>query len=336
MDNNNQLLDVLTREGVLISVSVRYWRATKKLAAEDLGLDPEKVTDRLISLGHKKLLPKESLESFALIEGRAHALVEGGTFPFLKGLARYLPNSKLPEVLEKLNGMEREFATAKGQFLDHYAETRERALAEWAEAARQLVAEPERLVATIAAAFPDPKQMDRWFEFSVQLFQIRAPEGLDVQLIQASEQEEMLRARQQAATEAATRIHQQVETFVSDCVASLRQETSTLCEEMLESMRSGKTGVHQKTLNRLVKFIDEFKQLNFVGDQQMEQELERVRQELLQRTAEEYRDDRYARAQLEQGLRDLADTARDLAQQDTRELVARFGVMGQRRFNLAA
>src|SRR5208282_6664922 len=30
----NQLLDVLTREGVLINVSVRYWRATKKLNAE--------------------------------------------------------------------------------------------------------------------------------------------------------------------------------------------------------------------------------------------------------------------------------------------------------------
>jgi len=48
----NQLLDALTREGVLITVSVRYWRATKKLTAEDLGLDPESVESRLISLGH--------------------------------------------------------------------------------------------------------------------------------------------------------------------------------------------------------------------------------------------------------------------------------------------
>lgn len=66
----NQLLEVLTREGVLINVSVRYWRATKKLNAEDLGLDPERVTERLISLGHKNLLPKEALEAFALVESR--------------------------------------------------------------------------------------------------------------------------------------------------------------------------------------------------------------------------------------------------------------------------
>ena len=71
---------------------------------------------------------------------------------------------------------------------------------------------------------------------------------------------------------------------------------------MLESMRTGKTGVHQKTLNRLVRFIDEFKQLNFVGDQQMEAQLERVRQEFLPRSAEDYRDDEAARARLQQGL----------------------------------
>jgi nucleoside-diphosphate-sugar epimerase len=41
-------------------------------------------------------------------------------------------------------------------------------------------------------------------------------------------------------------------------VASLRQQTAQLCEEMLESMRTGKTGVHQKTLNRLTRFIEEF------------------------------------------------------------------------------
>ena len=46
MNNEKQLLDALTREGVLINVSVRYWRATRKLKAEDLGLDPENITER--------------------------------------------------------------------------------------------------------------------------------------------------------------------------------------------------------------------------------------------------------------------------------------------------
>ncbi len=52
----NNLLSLLTRGGVLLAVSVRYWRGCKKLRAEDLGLDSADVPDRLISLGHKRLL----------------------------------------------------------------------------------------------------------------------------------------------------------------------------------------------------------------------------------------------------------------------------------------
>lgn len=64
--NNNHLLDVLTRQGVLISVNIRYWRAQKKLTAQDIGIDPD--VTRLIILGHKRLLPRESLAPFTVIE----------------------------------------------------------------------------------------------------------------------------------------------------------------------------------------------------------------------------------------------------------------------------
>ena len=338
MDNNsnNHLLDALTREGVLISVSVRYWRATRKLNPEDLGLDPDNVTERLISLGHKKLLPRTALERFALVESRAHSLVEASTFPFLNGLGHFLPNPKLEEVTRKLRELATEFDQAQQAFLNQYADLRQRASADWYEAARRLVSDPERLVATIEASFPNVGQMQQAFGFEVHLFQLRAPESLDLALVSQGEQEEVIAARQKAATEAADQIQRGVENFVADCVASLRQQTAQLCEEMLDSMRTGKTGVHQKTLNRLVHFIDEFKQLNFVGDGQMEAQLEQVRQEFLRRSAEDYRDDSEARERLQQGLAALAQTARDLAQQDSREMVERFGQLGHRRLNLAA
>src|SRR3954465_15124703 len=109
MENNNDLLAVLTREGVLIKVSVRYWRGTKKLKPEDLGLKEADVSDRLISLGHKRLLPKDALSGLALVEGRAHALLESNTFPFLNCLGHFLPNLRLEEVTGKLKELEREF-----------------------------------------------------------------------------------------------------------------------------------------------------------------------------------------------------------------------------------
>jgi hypothetical protein len=144
-------------------------------------------------------------------------------------------------------------------------------------------------------------------------------------------------ARQQAAREAGAKIRSDVESFVAECVSSLREQTATLCEEMLQSINSGKTdGVHQKTLNRLVRFIEQFKQMNFANDTAMEEQLEAVRRELLSRTALEYRDSQSAQRKLRQGLTALADTARELAKEDTSELVQNFGQMGRRRFNLAA
>jgi len=105
---------------------------------------------------------------------------------------------------------------------------------------------------------------------------------------------------------------------------------------MLSSINSCETGVHQKTLNRLVRFIDQFKQMNFVNDTVMETQLESVRKELLSRTAEEYRDSAHAQRRLKQGLGQLADAARQLARADATELVQRFGELGRRKFHLAA
>src|SRR5262249_50840011 len=263
---NDHLLKVLTREGVLLSVSVRYWRGCKKLRAEDLGLNPGTVSDRLISLGHKRLLPKDATAALALVEGRAHALVETNTFPFLNGLAHFVPNTKLADVTGKLKELETEFWKAKEEFIKRYGALRESAAKEWQAMARKLVNDPERLGASIEAAFPPVGRMDRFFGFDVQLFQIAAPERLGLDTLALGDQEKLIEARQQAAQQAAQKIRSDAEAFVADCVATLREQTATLCQEMLESINTCETGVHQKTLNRLLKFIERFKHLNFASD----------------------------------------------------------------------
>lgn len=331
------LLPILTREGVLLNVSVRYWRAHKKLRAEDLGLAPDQVSERLISLGHKRLLPKEATAALALVESRAHALVEANTFPFLNGLAHFVPNAKLGEVTAKLKALETEFWRAKNQFIAQYGPLRDAALEEWRVLAGNLADDPARVVAAIEAAFPPAPTLERKFGFDTQLFQIAVPERLGLDLLTLGDQEHLIQARQQAAREAAAKIREQTQRFIAECVTSLRQQTAQLCDDMLHSIRTGASGVHQKTLNRLIRFIDQFKQMNFVGDAEMEQQLETVRRELLSRTAEDYRaGGSSARATLESGLARLADTARELARQDATELVQRFGGLGRRKFQLAA
>ena len=335
MNQNENLLSLLTREGVLLKVSVHYWRGCKKLKPEDLGLEKKDLSDQLISLGHKRLLPKDAIAELAVIEGRAHAVVEANTFPFLN-VAHFLPNQKLDEVRLKLEELERDFWAAKAGFLAKYSSLREKASREWKKVAERLVRDPERLVETIEASFPFPNQMERFYGFDVQMFQIALPHHLRAELVSAQEQGAVIEARQKAAQLAGQKIRADVESFVADCVASLREQTAELCNQMLSSINNSETGVHQKTLNRLVKFIDQFKTMNFANDTVMESQLEAVKKELLTKSAEEYRDSAVARARLKQGLSKLADQAKQLAKQDASELVQRFGELGRRKFNLAA
>ncbi|MDF1657900.1 MAG: DUF3150 domain-containing protein [Verrucomicrobiales bacterium] len=333
------LLDVLTREGVLINASVCYPRFHKKLRAADLGLEPDQVSERLVSLGHKKLLPREALADLALVESRTHALIEKNTFPFLGGIGHFLPNGKLVDVQEQLNAQQVCFRTATENFLHRYADTRRQALADWRAAIGQIAKthdDRETLLAQIESAFPSREFIEPRFAFEVHLFQIAVPEDLGMELISFADQNEVRLARHDAVRDAQREIQSGVESFVGECVTELRQQTAQLCEDMLASLRGGKTnGVHQKTLNRLVKFIDDFKSLNFADDTEMESQLDRVRSQLLGRSAEDYRNNPSATRSLESGLTDLRNHARDLATRDARDLVERFGQVGRRKLQLA-
>ncbi|WP_166442654.1 DUF3150 domain-containing protein [Phragmitibacter flavus] len=329
------IITALTREGVLIHVSVRYWRGCRKLDAPDLGIEPGQVNARLVSLGHKRLLPKETLAPLALIEGRVHALVDNNTFSFLGGLARFMPNGRIADVQSALAQFEREFQQARQQFLNQYQHNRDTALREWTDMAQRLSSDPDQLIHTIQQSYPPAHKLEKTFGFDVRMFQVSAPQDISLQMLDLGEQNAIAEARRLAANEASTRMRQETETFIAECVTTLRQQTAQLCDEMLASMQSGKTdGVHQRTLNRLSNFIDQFRQLNFAGDDAMEAQLEGIRRELLNRSAADYRQNHAAQQNLTRGLERMRDHARHLAQQDTRELVERFGQLGRRQLQL--
>lgn len=332
------ILDLLTREGVLIGLRIRFWRAAKKLRAHELGLDEANVSKKLISLGHKRLLPRDALADFALIESRAHALVADNTFPFMGGIGRFLPNTKLEQVRSGLNKLKGEFNSRLERFYEEYDMLRHNSLQEWrAEAPNLCPDDPQRVVDSVITAFPDAGRLERYFGFSFNLFQMQAPETLDSRLVSFGDQQAIAEAREEATRVAKVQIDAGVEEFVGECVTALREQTATLCDEMLESFKGGKSGVHQRTLNRLVDFIGHFRELNFVGDKELEAHLNDVRQRFLNTTAESYRQDPEARMRMLSGIRNLGNAARELAQQDAQELVANFGKLGVgRKFTMAA
>jgi hypothetical protein len=332
---NNNFLKALCREGVLLSVSIRYWRAQKKLNASDLGINPDKVDNNLISLGHKRLLPKECLRELSLIESRAHALVEANTFPFLNGIARYLPNSKLAEIQEKLSELENEFEHKQQAFMHEYSALRMSALEQWHLQADSLTDDPERLLEVIRSAFPAPVDLPRYFGFSTKMFTVAVPQVSTQELVEFGQQAEIIKARQEATRKASKEIERSCSEFISESVLAMREQTAKLCEEMLVTI-NGTGSVHQKTLNRLLNFIDQFKDLNFANDSQMEAQLEAVRKQFLTHSATDYRNSTSSRKHLVNGLTALRNKAKELSSADTKNLVANFGQAGNRKFELSA
>lgn len=328
--SNPPILDVLQQKGVLVSAHVRYWRGRKKLKPEDVGLDPEAINNDLIALGQKRLVTKEALATFALIEGRAHAQVEAASFPFLK-MARFVPNDRIGDLIQRLDGLKAEFDQEIERFLANYNQVRSDALSEWRTVAQGLVADPDRLVRTIEDAFPiDVRQS---FGFDYQLFQISAPKNVRLAAYDAALSTEVAEARSQAARAAAMAIKESAEAFVGESVRTLRIETAKLCEDVLATLKSGK--VNQKTLNRLDRFVDRFRSLNFVGDAEMERRLKEFRAEFLGTGAADYRNSDSARFGLVQGLNRLRNEATILASQDGKEMASRFGEVGRRKFGRA-
>ncbi|MGV3774153.1 MAG: DUF3150 domain-containing protein [Verrucomicrobiales bacterium] len=180
-----------------------------------------------MSLGHKRLLPKDALQELSLVEGRTHAFVKGNTFPFLNALGHFLPKGRLEEVTLRPNQLEHEFWQAKQNFLQKYSTLRTNASREWRQQAEKLVDDPARLVAAIEAAFPLSREMDRYFSFDVQMFQITLPERLQFDLVTYAEHQEVITARQMAAQQAAEKIRRDTESFVADCLAALREQTAS-------------------------------------------------------------------------------------------------------------
>jgi hypothetical protein len=329
--STSSLIDGICHKGVLLSVSIRYWRGCKRLKPEDLGLDPSKVSKRLIALGQKRLIAKEALSDFALIESRTHAMVEGASFPFLGGIARFIPNPRLADITNRLELLRGEFLEDLERFVGGYSLLRDKALVEWRDTAYQMGGNPEHLIATIEQSFPPVGSIAKRFAFETQMFQIAAPEGLRLELTRGIEEFEAFQSRQRIAEQATLRLQSDLDGFIRESVISLRQETAKLATDVLATIDESKNGVHQRTLNRLATFIDGFRTLNFADDHQLENTLDCFRRELLNRSAEDYRNNAGAMSSLTDGLNRLRENAVQLVREDATELVSRFGQVGQRR-----
>lgn len=290
----------LLGQGVMLSSTVRYWRAAKMLKPADLGLPENGVNSDLVSLGHKKLVLKERLKELGRVESRVNAIMNSAGFSFMN-IARFIPNEIIGELQVELNGLRSEFAAAKKEFIDNYDAIQAEARVEWEAEADKFreKGQPDvadRLLASIASAYPKKSELDRFFEFSVHCVSITAPNFVETDLEgmanKAKDVQAVLLARNALVSEARQDVARQMAGFGAECAQQLRQRFADLLDEVHSTLGTAKTrgGISQKTLNRLHDFYDSFKKLNFSNDTAFEGVLEGFRKAWLTHDAEHYRD----------------------------------------------
>jgi hypothetical protein len=291
-------------DGVLMYPHVGYWHGAKGLNPEDLGLTNGDVADAYI-LGRKMLVPDEVIKKFRQLEGIARNLVDNNSFPFPIGNSKFVPRTKFNEVITGLQDTQTKFHALADEFITKFDEYRQQMLPIYQQAAEDaferrnpevqefgIDADPEALrikreqdkaafveqfLARIQTHYPVASSLRKRFYLEWDIYEISAPQ---MHLTTAEGVLQTDEAQQAAKAEAHRLMAEKINGFVSEVVTSLRQEATEVCNRVANAIRSGKV-MRKTSFDSLRNFIDRFKDMNFVGDQSVFDQLDAVKREFL-------------------------------------------------------
>ncbi|MEM4250938.1 MAG: DUF3150 domain-containing protein [Candidatus Bathyarchaeia archaeon] len=269
-------------DGILMDVHVSFWTAAKALNPEDLGLKPEEVAEAY-HLGRKMLIPEEVIREFRHIEGQARRVVDENSFLFAIGNARFVPKNLYKKVTDTLKEYQAKYLALVDDLIAKYGEYREKMLPIYREAAEAafIRATPtemtfgpeydreaekakfvETFLARINSYYPSPESVRSRFNLWWDAYQISIPDHT-------------------LSDEYQAQMKGKITSFVDEVVKVLRAQTLEVCERVRQNLKEGKA-FRGQTLSSLSDFIDKFKDLNFVGDKEMELKLEALQKEVLE------------------------------------------------------
>jgi hypothetical protein len=301
-------------DGVLVDVHVRYWSGAKLLTAEDLGLTEEEVSEAF-KLGKKDLIPNEVMKQFRTLESKARYAVDSNSFEFPIGHANFLPKKAAEKVFAELETCRAEYNRLTEDLIANYPKYKEQMRPVYQEAAEKAFlnqaptgvqefslesreTEKEQFIqnyiARIESHYPAPESFRSRFELAWDVYTISldAEKTTSSNLLNriANDANRTLADLTTQATVAAQRkleiedykaqTHERIGGFVDDVVKVLREQTVNLCNSVASNIQNGQI-VTGRTYNRLSDFIEKFRDMNFVGDSVVEEQLNTLKKEFL-------------------------------------------------------
>lgn len=317
------------KDGVLVSVHVSFWSGARALGAEDLGLKPEDITDAF-KLGKKFLIPSSVIRGFRKIEGKARHIVDSNSFPFPVGSARFIPRKKFEKVYKDLLDFQGTYMKLVDELVENYDKYRQEMIPIYEQAAEVAFinqtpematfgpdydrdadrkAFKEAFLRKLETFYPPAESLRKRFSLDWDVYEIAVPRMKQTSSEVVLEEEQK---RSMAQQDYQKQIHAKIGSFVEDVVKVLRCETVELCDRITKSLRDKKV-IHGATLSSMRNFIDRFQGLNFVGDNQVEKQLDSLRKEILDvYPAERFKEDPEIQQELGRRIGEIRELATNM------------------------
>lgn len=313
------IVDKLVRDGVLVRVHIGRWRATHRLTAEDLGLDPEIAKSLLqqVTLGWKLLLPRPILRDLNGLESRGRENLARHSLDTLLG--PFMPASAFPEFKAAHEALEAAYRELRDNIAEHLDEIRSQVATTFATAAAELYptvvphVQVDRdafvadYVARAMALYPSAEQIHNSFYFEYTVTYVPLSRELLAEEARRADIVRNQQLREELTRHLVRRKREEIDGFVTDVVRHLRAMVYEAVTSALASLRKGTT-LSPRTMNRLRTLIDRVRLLDVYGDAEIEARLRQLEAALGRSTV---RAEHVPNARLEQALIDLQQATRD-------------------------
>lgn len=324
------IVDSIKKEGYLIDLAVSKWSGKARLEAEDLGV--EGLTEKeLHKLGQRQLVPAEEIQAIGRIEQAARQRIQETSYEFPAGRARFVPVKVLGQLLADLSDLRTKFEAASDDFCKRYAEISDAHRKVALENAKKIAAELKKDAAWLAdfegrleAAYPTREDVRTAFSIEWTLFQFALPSGLQAKVVAADKALEVARL----AEEARRKVEEKVTSFVGEAAVELRRRAGELCQHVADQIEKSGEKITEKSLQPLRELIQQFKAMDFTGDEDFAKTLDTLSKDWIKgkddEVAKGLRENAEYRASIGKALSSVAERALGESQEAAAAAVERF------------
>ena len=290
----------LMSQGVIVKISMSWWRATAPLRAEELGLkfvdkDAFSFMKKYVRLGTESLLPPEVISEIKHIESKARENLKEHSFNTVWG--KFVPYTAFAEWQDANNLIKEDFLQAGKNLCDKYDSIVDIVRLEYRKMAKDVWSrlytdsEPnesyiQEFVSKIISKIPSRSKIFSSFEYETTYFIIPLPSLIEENVSKAEDikhERDIKNFNVELEKETKRRIQDEyikrkqeyIDGFLESTVTSMRSYVADLCSNILQSIEKGtnKTDVSKTQRDRIKTIIRKVKLLNFHDDTEINQML---------------------------------------------------------------